>query len=235
MSIPSDEIDVQSSAFKNKRTQPKSWGDAISKVPEHFREPLIDLAWKVHDETLKRLGASPGAASPVNINTAETTAMTEISAAVFMPLHLIKPSEMPMAEKSLRSGIGEFFKWIKSEYPTADTVIVIGDSPQKEAFFDTLDEIFEEHPAKRILCSSGTGVEKLLNEFGPPRNYGVPQICGLGDRKEIFSYNPGRLIAFEPVQTSACNAMIEASARAGIPIIRIDAPTLEATSRMSPR
>lgn len=229
---------------------PDSWETIGSKVPKYLRAPLIERAWKTHDETLAKLQSNESFARTFSHITAETTAMADINAAIFMPLHLVKDSQREEAIATLSKGVGDLSLWLKEHYPTADVVLIVGDQPNEETLAAQLDSIFEENPAKRLVCGPGAGVEKMVRDFGEARNYGTAQIGSIDERGGagwtqtpgpklekmvddlLRQYQPTRMVAFEPLQMPATHQMVEKAEKLGIPVIRIDAPSVK--SRFQP-
>lgn len=229
---------------------PDSWESIGSKVPKYFRAPLIERAWKTHAETLEKLKSNETFARTFIHITAESTAMADINAAIFMPLHLVKESQREEALATLSNGVGDLSVWLKNKYPTADVVLIVGDQPNEETLVEQLDTIFESSPAKRLVCGPGASVEKMVRNFGETRNYGAAQICSIDERGGsgwtqtpgpklekmiddlLRQHQPARIVAFEPLQMPATHQMVEKAEKLGIPVMRVDAPSVK--SRFQP-
>lgn len=224
---------------------PDSWQSIASKVPKYIRAPLIERAWKTHAETLEKLEKNESSVKSFNHITAETTAMADISSAVFMPLHLIREDQKKEALEALSEGVGHLSNWVRKAYPNADVVLIVGDQPNEETMSEQLDELFEASPAKRLACGPGSGVEKMVRDFGEARNYGNAQIGSIDERgdagwtqtpgpklekmaDDLFrQYLPDRVVAFEPLQMPATHLVVAKAELLGIPVTRIDAPSVK--------
>lgn len=236
---------------QSERKTPDSWSSILSSVPESFRAALLQAAWKTHDETMQLVEADATRTRGHDHITAQSTAMAAISAAVFMPLHLVKPDAHSQAIEALSKSVTSLSKWLRASYPTADNVLIVGDQPRGETLNDRLDEVFEKNPAKRLICGPGTSVESLVRIYAEERNFGLAQIGSIDGAgkgagwqqvpgpklqkmvEDLFrQFNPDRVVAFEPVQMPAAHLALEKALTLNLPILRIEAPSVKSRPKV---
>lgn len=232
------------------RQKPESWSNVLGKVPEYFRETLLQCAWKTHDRTLAATEMDESRTRGHEHITAISTAQADISAIVFMPLHLIKPDDHAKALQVLSGGVAELSNWIQLTYPGADTVLIVGDQPNAETLNDHLDELFDALPAKRLVCGPGASVEALVRAYAEKHDFGAAQIGSIDEHKglgwiqtpgakldkmvaDLFrQFNPNRVVAFEPLQMPSTHKAMEKAAELGLLVQRVEAPSIR--SRLKP-
>lgn len=232
------------SADENERKAPLSWSLLLGCVPSPFRAVILDGAWRLHDETMTSIMNNPDRIKGWESNTAQTTGMSHISYAKFLPYHLVEPDQMALALDLLRQDTHKFLLWTRQAHPTADRALIIGDAPTQDVLDAFLDKELRIHPANTLLCGPGRSIESMLRNYGASRNYVTSHIASVdADRvgaswdqvpgplldkltSRIFTeLQPDRLIAFDPVRMPATQATLAHARQKGIPVLYVDEPT----------
>lgn len=234
----------------SERKTPELWLRFLSSVPRPFRGAVLESTWQIHDDVLSSCQGSAETPSALDKNSALNTAMSNVSYAAYLAYHLVKPEQMQEAQALLRKEPYEFSRWIKSQNPRADKVLVVGDYPKAEDVTTALDKQLDSNPARALLCGPGKAVEGILRAYGEARNYvkanlmsvdhdangaNWDQVPGRSLDKmvdRVFrEMQPDRLIVFEPSRMPATLEVLSKARQLGLPILYVDGQDVIATAK----
>jgi hypothetical protein len=226
------------------RTVPAGWKTPIMEVPELYRQSVIDHAWSIYDGVCNQNfeGRQP---REKNIS-AETTSLSPILYAAYIPYHLIKDDEKSIAISMMREdGPSALMKWVTGNANTQESLLIIGDLPVQRHVFSYLDRDMDENPSKYLIAGPGTQIEMMLREYCLGRDVPKSHLGTIDNSNgQIWGAAPGpaleeliirlfkeqrptRVIAFEPVRLPSTQIAMEVARGLNLPIESIAAPTIK--------
>lgn len=236
-------IDTTISQIVSERILMDSWKTPLLEVPLAYRENVTDYAISIMEKMRsKSFDGRPSVEKDVAM---ESTALSSILFAAYIPYHLIAQEEQDQAKRLLAmDGPGALLQHILSMHSQADTLLVIGDQPVPDHIMLHLDETIAAHPARYLVAGPGTHVEGVLRAYAAQKSISKFHIQTV-DRSngEVWGSSPGpaledlvirlfkekkpsRVLAFEPVRLPATLICLEAARHLGIPVEYIKAPAL---------
>lgn len=221
----------------------ESWKTPLMDIPERFRDAMLEYAYREHD----RVGKQDFTGRP-DLEKAiakETTGLSPLLYASFLPYHLLDPQHNDEAKKLLATkGPGELMAFILAHAPDADTLLVVGDQPLGDHITQHLDSLLAENPVRVLVAGPGPQVENVLRGYAAVREISRSHVQAMDESNgEVWSQGPGpkledlvlrlfkekrptRVIAFEPVRLPSTLIALEAARALELPIEQIAAPSL---------
>lgn len=217
----------------------KNWSSALSKVPAAFREAMLRYA--------QVIAAQPSRAQvgfdrdPLEVQMlGGGRALSFITYAGFLPLHLVKGEEQEAVRELLATkGPHVVFEQLRPRLEAAQTIMFIGDDPSADAIDKAMSAVSQEANVRCIVIGPGNLMEGAVREWAArqepvwPASF-VRTLDGTGgevwqtpasdrlDRyvTQLFDvHKPDRVALLEPVRLPATQASIEQAAHRRIPMV----------------